>query len=135
VRPLLTYGSVVWSHSFSKLQVKKLAQVQRLALINISRSMRSTPSVGLEAALGFIPIDLYLKREATKTRHRISKVKTSVSWNEVMRRRRGVHVREMQHEKAKIMHEWRSRECMILAFEYLIEDISIKFFSISLPWV
>ena len=70
VRPIVTYGSLVWAHAINKTMRKELQSLQRQALLAITGSMRSTPTDGLEAILGVVPLELYTKNLATNARAR-----------------------------------------------------------------
>ena len=70
VRPKLCYGSLVWANNLSGGAKKTMRKVQRLALLAATHPLRSTPSKGMEVALGVIPLDLHAEREATKARMR-----------------------------------------------------------------
>ena len=75
VRPVATYGSVVWAHDIPTSIIQKLNGLQRRALLCMGNPMRSTPTAGMEAALGLIPLDIYAKGLARKTRLRTRKGK------------------------------------------------------------
>jgi hypothetical protein len=64
---------VVWYSRISKYQTKldKLAQVQRLGLLNIANVRQGTPTTALELAYGLEPLDLHLCELATRTYLRI----------------------------------------------------------------
>ena len=65
VRPILTYGSIVWVNSLDrKYIVKLLEKVQRTACMMITGAMKSTPTAGLECILNLSPIHLHIKTEA-----------------------------------------------------------------------
>ena len=59
VRPKLTYGAVVWANGLKRGDLQKIKKIQRLALLSISQPLRSTPTAGLEAMMGWIPLDLH----------------------------------------------------------------------------
>lgn len=80
VRPVISYGSIVWSHKLNKIQLMALEKVQRIALLNISSSMRSTPTKAIETVLNVLPIDLFLQQGAVKSRHRIRGLQTNNAW-------------------------------------------------------
>ena len=75
IRPMFTYGSVVWINS---LEVKenrdKLNRLQRLACRMITGSMRSTPTAGMEVMLNMTPIVETIKETAVATSIRLKKV-------------------------------------------------------------
>ena len=49
VRPMMTYGALVWAHRIGKVHRKGLEQVQRMCLLAMPHPMRSTPTKGMEA--------------------------------------------------------------------------------------
>ena len=71
VRPKLVYGSLVWASKLTRAQRHKLQRLQRLALLSMTHPMRSTPTKGMEAIVGLLPLDLFVEREAAKARLRI----------------------------------------------------------------
>ena len=52
VRPKVAYGASVWAFHLTQADKDLLNSVQRLSLFNMTSCMRSTPTAGLEAALG-----------------------------------------------------------------------------------
>ena len=72
VRPILTYGALVWWETTrTQSRLKLLSKVQRLACINITGAIRSTPQMGLEMILGIEPIDKYIQTLAAKSATRL----------------------------------------------------------------
>ena len=71
VKPVVTYGSIVWSTYLSEGNKNRLKSVQRKAMMLMTASMRSTPTDGMEAVLGLLPLDLQAQQEATKARLRL----------------------------------------------------------------
>ena len=71
VKPQISYGALVWANKINKTLRKKLDSVQRLALLSCTHSMRSTPTAGMEAILGVIPLALYCKEVALKASYRV----------------------------------------------------------------
>ena len=69
-RPTVTYGSIVWSPRITEGNRAKLNKLQRKALLSMSASMRSTPTAGMEAVLGLIPLDLCAQEMGTQARLR-----------------------------------------------------------------
>ena len=70
VRPIVTYGSIVWGHKAESL-AKPLHRLQRLALLCTGSFAPSTPTKGLEIILNYMPLDLNIMEEAEKTAIRI----------------------------------------------------------------
>ena len=65
VRPILTYGSIVWASSLDRSYIIKLLEkVQRTACMMITGAMKSTPTAGLECILNITPIQIHIKKEA-----------------------------------------------------------------------
>lgn len=73
VRPILTYGALVWGPKVAsnKSQVEILSGVQRLACIGITGALRTAPSTALELITGLMPVDKYLKKSALTTTVRL----------------------------------------------------------------
>ena len=55
VRPIITYGAIVWAHR-AKTYLKYLNRVQRIALLCLGAFAKSTPTLGLEILLSLIHI-------------------------------------------------------------------------------
>ena len=70
VRPKISYGALVWAHSINQTLSKRLSETQGRFLRAISGAQTSTPTRGLEAIMGLIPLDLYLEEMATRARIR-----------------------------------------------------------------
>ena len=66
IRPIITYGSLVWwpRTNLSSAQ-KELEKLQRFACVAITGSMRTTPTAALQAMLGLPPLHLVVRKEAT----------------------------------------------------------------------
>ena len=72
VRPALAYGSIIWADKAqSETWKKKLAQVQRLALLQIAPVRRSTATASLELLYDIMPLHLFVWERALKTALRI----------------------------------------------------------------
>jgi len=66
VRPIICYGSMVWSHSTDAVSVaKELTKV--LACLSITGVITSTATAALEVLLSLEPIGLFVKQEAERT--------------------------------------------------------------------
>lgn len=72
IRPMITYGAVVWWPR-TKLATAsvKLQRLQRLACMATTGCMRTTPTAALEAMLGLPPLHLFIQQEATMTAVRL----------------------------------------------------------------
>ncbi len=65
IRPVLTYGSLVWAHAAqTKTFETKFRQLQRLSLMSMGHFRKSTPTAGLEIIMGLPPLDLWVRMEA-----------------------------------------------------------------------
>ncbi|XP_049868121.1 uncharacterized protein LOC126368267 [Pectinophora gossypiella] len=72
IKPLLTYGAVVWwPRTELSTTITKLQQFQRLACSAITGCMRTTPTAALEVILSLPPLDLIVKQEATMAAMRL----------------------------------------------------------------
>lgn len=72
VKPIITYGAIVWSERMKFATARhQLGSIQRLACLTITGAMRSCPTAGMEALLDLIPIDLVLQQKAEETKLRI----------------------------------------------------------------
>ena len=69
-RSVSTYGAIAWSNSITETIKKQLSRLQRKALLAMSSSMRSTPTAGMEVALGLMPLDLHTHMVGTNARAR-----------------------------------------------------------------
>jgi len=68
VRPVVTYGSVVWSPKITTTMKSRLDRLQKKALRCMTSSMRSTPIAGMEVVLGVPPLDLHAFSLGTRAR-------------------------------------------------------------------
>lgn len=72
VRPLITYGAIVWWPCVEKNSAcSQLDKVQRMACLLITGAMRTTPSRALEVMLDLMPLELCVKMEATRAAYRL----------------------------------------------------------------
>ena len=72
VRPVLSYGALVWWNATkTACRKNRLDTVQRQACVGISGAMRSTPQTALEVILNIIPLELYLIGLAFKSAYRL----------------------------------------------------------------
>ena len=70
VRPMITYGAIVWAKAADKYRTK-LTRLQRLAMMSTAHFRRSTPTAGLEVMGNLMPLDIYVKGLAVRTAIRI----------------------------------------------------------------
>ena len=87
-RNVSTYGSLVWATTITGTIRKELARLQRKAMLNMTMSMRSTPTVGLEVVLGLLPLDLHAIETATLARVRTRELLAD-SWDGIGETKRG----------------------------------------------
>ncbi len=71
IRPKIAYGAVVWAHGLTKGTERDLTRVQRLAILPITQPLRSTPTAGMEAMLGWMPLSIYVREMGMNTYLRI----------------------------------------------------------------
>lgn len=72
IRPILFYGSHVWYHKVKINKVKTdLEHVQRMILMGITGTMKSTPTKALEVLINILPVDMFGEQEATITAIRL----------------------------------------------------------------
>ena len=72
VRPIVTYGSLVWANKLEeKSLVNKLNRLQRKACLMITNASSSTPTAGMEAILSLRPLHIHLREIALSSYHRM----------------------------------------------------------------
>jgi ribonuclease HI len=65
VRPIITYGSLVWWKRAQKVTViSKLCHLQRLACLGITGAFCTTPTAAMEMLLGLTPLHIFIKMTA-----------------------------------------------------------------------
>jgi len=66
VRPMVAYAAAIWVNGLStQKNVKMLSSVQRLSHLMVTGGHPSTPLNALDKLLGFLPIETFLKEQAT----------------------------------------------------------------------
>lgn len=72
IRPIITYGSLVWwpRTNLSTAQ-KDLEKLQRFACVAITGSMRTSPTAALQVMLGLPPLHLVVREEAALATFRL----------------------------------------------------------------
>jgi ribonuclease HI len=72
VRPMITYGSLVWWPKLEQRTAElELTKLQRLACLCITGAMRSTPTAALETLLNLPSLTIYIKAEARMAAYRL----------------------------------------------------------------
>jgi ribonuclease HI len=80
IKPMITYGAVVWWEGTGTANAKdRLGRVQRLACLCITGAMSTTPTAALEVLTNLIPLDIQVVAEAMKTFHRLCRL--GLWWN------------------------------------------------------
>ena len=62
IRPMITYGSMIWTHGLKGKLKNKLRSLQRLALLMTGHYRNGTPTAGLEVITDTMPIDLFIEK-------------------------------------------------------------------------
>jgi hypothetical protein len=72
VRPMVTYASFVWwQRTELKTAHAELQKVQRLACLLTTGTMKSAPTIALEAMLDLPPLPVMVKKEAAQSAFRM----------------------------------------------------------------
>ncbi len=82
IRPKVTYGAVVWGARLTAGLKRRLTILQMLALIAMTQLLRSAPTAGLEAMMGWIPLDLHVQETGLNTFSRLHK-SYSPKWDHI----------------------------------------------------
>ena len=88
VRPMISYGAMIWGHRATALQ-DKLRRLNRLAMATFCNFPRSTPTAALETMLDVAPLHLHCIREGMAARTRLNDV-VELDWE-------GVHPKNKTH--------------------------------------
>ncbi|XP_066908892.1 outer dynein arm-docking complex subunit 1 [Halyomorpha halys] len=93
---ILRYASLVWSRILTQEQKKRLASMQRLALLNVTKAYKTVSHEAVQVLAGAILLDLILKDDAAKydvMRQRLGVLpEETVGLNKLMTKNR--HMRE-----------------------------------------
>ena len=74
IRPIMSYGCMIWINSTYKIShIKKLRRVQRKACLSALNAMNSTPTAALELILNLEPIEIFLRSQALCTYLRVKR--------------------------------------------------------------
>ena len=72
VRPIITYGAVIWwTATRKKTVIAKLNRLQRAACLLISSAMKTCPTAAIEYAVGLTPLHIFIRKVATTTCFRL----------------------------------------------------------------
>lgn len=72
IRPMLSYGSIVWWKRTCIQTVKdSLTKFQRMICMAMSGSMRTTPTAAMEVILSILPLDIFIEKTAMSTAYRL----------------------------------------------------------------
>lgn len=73
VRPIITYGAIVWWPRSTKASTRtQLDRVQRLACLGITGAMRTAPTRAIEVLTGLPPLHLVIEHEAMRSAYRLT---------------------------------------------------------------
>ena len=78
VRPMLSYGSMIWGHR-APHHKDKLQRLNRMAINTFGRFPKSTPTAALEVMLDIAPLHLFCQQEGLAARTRLSGV-VDIDW-------------------------------------------------------
>ena len=70
VRPKVAYGALVWMHELADTARTSLHRLQRMILMGMSSTLRSTPTTAMEVIAGLEPLDMFIERQAASARIR-----------------------------------------------------------------
>lgn len=72
VRPMITYGAIIWWPVTKTAKSRALLDsVQRLACMGTTGAMRTAPTRAIERLVGLPPLHLFLENEALRTAYRL----------------------------------------------------------------
>ncbi|XP_073821296.1 uncharacterized protein [Musca autumnalis] len=75
VRPILTYGALVWWNALGKKSyLREINRVQKAASMLITGAARSTPKAALNVLLDLTPLDLIVEEQASKSALRLKEL-------------------------------------------------------------
>ncbi len=120
IRPKITYGALVWANGMTTTMENKLTRIQRLSLLLIMRPLRSTPTAGMEAIAGWLPLDLHTKEMGLNAFCRLQ-AEIKETWDGIgnYKQARG-HIRVWRDMLAEIWHKNYPRETRIS--QYIWKD-------------
>lgn len=99
VLPSILYGSVIWWQKTTQTTAQnKLSKTQRLACLNITGAMRTTPTAALEVILNLDPLHLAIQGEAFKQAielHKLFKFKEGDHTGHLEILNKANHIKEM----------------------------------------
>ena len=80
IRPVLSYGALIWAHSLGPESVNRFNTIQRTACLAVLRAVRSAPLAGMEVMLGLLPLNIHVMDLAKKAQLRLEHNKVWTSW-------------------------------------------------------
>ena len=92
IRPKITYGAIVWANKARNHQ-RSLDRLQRLGMLAMTHMRRTTPTRGVEAIIGLMPLDLYIESMATRTTLRVME-RNRPNWDGIGRGRLRGHLHQ-----------------------------------------
>ena len=78
VRPMLTYGAMIWGHR-APFHIDRLRRINRMAINTFANFPRSTPTTALEIMLDIQPLHLFCMQEGLAARSRLNNV-VGIDW-------------------------------------------------------
>jgi hypothetical protein len=97
IRPMLSYGSVIWSRVCNQHGVmEKLKKLNRVLFLAMGHIRKSTPTVGMEVIMGLMPLDIYIGKTALDTYARIKQ--SRVRWDGIGSTSVNGHLRALARE-------------------------------------
>ena len=98
VRPMLSYGSLVWAHKLTtrKTLRTKIMRFNRFAINALAPMPRSAPNQGLELIYNIMPFPLHCVKEALCTFFRIHHL-IPLTWSRLRKKSKAVSVSHLKH--------------------------------------
>ena len=81
IRPKLTYACLIWGHKANtKILIRRLGSLNRLACLLTANLTRTTPQKSLEIILNIEPLDLHIKKIGLIAYKRLENKLDKVNW-------------------------------------------------------
>ena len=72
IRPMVTYGSIVWWPKTQQVgAIRLLSGIQRQACLSATGAMRTTPTAAMQVLLNLPPLHIFVRAEARSVRYRL----------------------------------------------------------------